>query len=75
MDQPIGNSNGSTYKGSHILSPVANMTGLPIDRFNFLFSEILALIFAIFFRRFLPPKPSNTLIRHIVGKQSSSDQN
>jgi hypothetical protein len=35
----------------------------------------LALIFAIFFRRFLPPKPSNTLIRHIVGKQSSSDQN
>ncbi len=68
MDQLVGDANGSTYKGSHILSPVANMTGLPIDQFNFLLSEILALIFAICFRRFLPPKPSNTLTRHIVGK-------
>jgi hypothetical protein len=67
MDQPAGNLNGSTYQGSYILSPVANMAGLPMDQFNFLLSEILALIFGLCFRRFLPPKPSNTLTRHIVG--------
>ncbi len=67
MDQPASSINGSTYKGSYILSPVADMAGLPIDQFNFLFSELLALIFAICFRRFLPPKPSNTFIRHLVG--------
>jgi len=67
MDQPVGNSNGSTYKGSHLLSSVANTAGLPIDQFNFLFSEVLALILAIGFRRFLPPKPSNTFTRHVVG--------
>jgi hypothetical protein len=67
MDQPITNSNGSTYKGSHILSPVAIMSGLPLDQFNFILSELLVLIFAICFRRFLPPKPSNTLTRHLVG--------
>ena len=72
MDQPAGDSNGSTYKGSYIFSPIADMAGLPIDQFNFLLSEILALIFAICFRRFLPPKPSNTFIRHVVGKKFHS---
>ncbi len=67
MDQPVDNANISTYRGSNIFSPVANMAGLPIDQFNFLFSELLALIFAIIFRRFLPPKPSNTFTRHVVG--------
>ena len=67
MDQPTGGTNGSSYKGSYILSPIADMAGLPIDQFNFLFSEILALILAICFRRFLPPKPSNTLPRYLVG--------
>lgn len=67
MDQPAGDVNASHYKGSQLMGPIANMTGLPIDQFNFLFSEILALILALCFRRFLPPKPSNTLTRHVVG--------
>lgn len=67
MDQPLAVLNGSTYKGSFIFSNIASAAGLPIDQFNFLLSEVLALIFAICFRRFLPPKPSNTFIRHLVG--------
>lgn len=67
MDRPAGNANSSTYQGSYLLSPVANMAGLPIDQLNFLFSEVLALIFAICYRRFLPPKPSNTFTRHLIG--------
>jgi hypothetical protein len=68
MDQPpSGTLNDSTYKGSHIFEPVAIMAGIPLDQFNFLLSEILALIFALCFRRFLPPRPSNTFTRHLVG--------
>jgi hypothetical protein len=67
MDQPASNTSGSTYQGSHLLSPIANMAGLPIDQLNFLLSEVLALIFGICFRRLLPPKPSNTFTRHLVG--------
>ena len=63
--------NGSTYKGSYVFSSIASSTGLPIDQFNFLLSELLALILAIGFRRLLPPKPSNTLLRHLVGRTSS----
>ena len=59
--------NGSTYKGSYVFSSIAASTGLPIDQFNFLLSELLALILAIGFRRLLPPKASNTLTRHVVG--------
>ncbi|CAF0995792.1 unnamed protein product [Adineta ricciae] len=66
MDQPFSALNGSTYKGSKFLSPVADMAGLPIDQFNFLFSEVLALILAVCFRSFLPPKPSNTTLRHVI---------
>ncbi|CAF0960371.1 unnamed protein product [Adineta steineri] len=66
MDQSADNINGSTYKGLFIFSSIAASAGLPIDQFNFLLSELLALIFALIFRRFLPPKPSNTMTRHIV---------
>lgn len=69
MDQPAGDSNGTTYKGSFIFSPIASMAGLPIDQFNFLLSEILAMIFGLLFRRVFPPRPSNTLTRHIVGRR------
>ena len=72
MDQPLGNSNSSTYKGSYLFDSVASTAGLPIDQFNFLFSEILALILGIVFRRLLPPKPGNTLSRHLVGMTSLS---
>ena len=68
MDQPSSALNGSTYKGSKFLSPVADMAGLPIDQFNFLFSEVLALILAICFRSFLPPERSNTTLGHVIGK-------
>ncbi|CAF5133160.1 unnamed protein product, partial [Rotaria sp. Silwood1] len=61
MDQPAGDSSTSSYTGSRLLTPVANILGLPIDQFNFLFAELLSLIFAICFRRFLPPKQSNIL--------------
>lgn len=71
MDQSSSGLNGSTYKGSFIFSPIASMAGLPIDQFNFLLSEVLALIFGILFRRLLPPKPSNTFSRHIVGRERS----
>jgi hypothetical protein len=63
--------NGSTYKGSYVFSSVAASTGLPIDQFNFLLSELLALILAVGFRRLLPPKASNTLTRHLVGRTLS----
>ncbi|CAF1240552.1 unnamed protein product [Rotaria magnacalcarata] len=66
MDQPASNPAISTYTGSRLLSPIADMAGLPIDQFNFLLSEIVALILAMCFRRFLPPKPSNTFARHLV---------
>lgn len=67
-DQPSGALNGSTYKGSYIFSPIANAAGLPIDQFNFLFSEVLALVLAMCFRRFLPPNSGNTFKRHLVCK-------
>jgi hypothetical protein len=67
MDQFSSNINDSTYKGSHIFSPLASMAGLPLDQFNFLLSQVLGLIFAVCFRNFLPPKPSNTFSRHLVG--------
>lgn len=70
MEQSSSSLNGSTYKGSFIFSPIASMAGLPIDQFNFLLSEVLALIFGILFRRLLPPKPSNTFNRHIVGRKN-----
>ncbi|CAF0779940.1 unnamed protein product [Rotaria sordida] len=66
MDQPVSNSSRSTYRGSHIFSFAAKRTGLPIDQFNFLTAEILALIFAICFRNYLPPKPNNLLKRHLI---------
>ena len=67
MDQLIANTNSSTYMGSRTFTPLATKTGLSIDQFNFLLSEMLALIFGIFFRRFLPPKPNNTAKRHFFG--------
>ncbi|CAF1375050.1 unnamed protein product [Rotaria sp. Silwood1] len=66
MDQPAGDSSTSSYTGSRLFTPVANILGLSIDQFNFLFAELLSLIFAICFRRFLPPKQSNILSRHLV---------
>ena len=69
MDQPAGDSNGTTYKGSFVFSPIASMAGLPIDQFNFLLSEVLAMILGLIFRRVLPPSPSNTLKRHLVGRR------
>jgi hypothetical protein len=68
MDQLVGNITRSSYRGSHIFSFAAKYTGLPIDQFNFILAEILALIFAICFRRYLPPKPSNVIKRHLVGR-------
>ncbi|CAF0824035.1 unnamed protein product [Adineta steineri] len=66
MEQPIGSPTRSTYRGSHIFGFAAKYSGLPIDQFNFFLAEILALIFAICFRRYLPPKPSNLIKRHLV---------
>ena len=68
MDQLASNATHMHYRGSHIFSFVAKYTGLPIDQFNFLLAEILALIFAICFRRYLPPKPNNLIKRHLIGR-------
>lgn len=68
MDQSAGNLTRGHYKGSHIFSFAAKYAGLQVDQFNFIFAEILALIFAICFRRYLPPKPSNLIKRHLVGR-------
>jgi hypothetical protein len=67
MDQPVGDSSRSSYRGSHIFSFAAKFAGLPLDQFNFILAEVLALIFAICFRRYLPPKPSNLIKRHLTG--------
>ena len=56
------------YRGSHIFNFVAKRAGFPLDQFNFLLAEVLALIFAFCFRRYLPPKPNNVIKRHLVGK-------
>ncbi|CAF0911884.1 unnamed protein product [Rotaria sordida] len=68
MDQPAGDESTARYTGSRFLSPIADTVGLRIDQFNFLVTETLALIFAMCFRHFLPPKSSNTLPRHLVDK-------
>lgn len=68
MDQPASDPSRSTYRGSHILNFAAKRSGLPLDQFNFIIAELLAFIFAICFRRYLPPKPSNVIKRHLVGK-------
>jgi hypothetical protein len=68
MDQPVSNASGSTYHGSHLFLPMADAAGLSIDQFNFLLSEVLALIFAIAFRRLLPANEANTKRRHFVGR-------
>jgi hypothetical protein len=68
MDQLAANATRSHYRGSHIFSFIAKHTGLPLDQFNFLLAELLALIFAICFRRYLPPKPSNLIKRHLIGR-------
>ena len=68
MDQPTNDPNHLTYKGSQMFSFIAKRVGLPTDQFNYLLAEILALIFAICFRRYLPPKPNNLIKRHLVGK-------
>jgi hypothetical protein len=67
MDQTISDLHQSSYRGSHIFSFAAKYVGIQIDQFNFLLSEILALIFAICFRRYLPPKPNNLIKRHLIG--------
>lgn len=69
MEQPAGDLGRSHYRGSHIFSFVAKRTGLQIDQFNFILAQILALIFAICFRRYLPPKPSNLIKRHLLGRE------
>jgi len=63
-----GNLSRSTYRGSHIFGFAAKHAGLQVDQFNFILAEILALIFAICFRRYLPPKPSNLIKRHLIGR-------
>lgn len=66
------NSNGltgTTYQGSLIFSEFASSIGLPIDQFNFLFCQILALIFSICFRYFLAAKAKNVVARHFVGSK------
>ncbi len=68
MDRPADDLSRSHYRGSHIFSFAAKYTGLPIDQFNFFLAEMLALIFAICFRRYLPPKPSNLIKRHLIGR-------
>lgn len=67
MDQPPNTSGDRSYTGSRLLLPIVDITGLPVDQLNFVFAELLALIFSMLYRRFLPPKPSNILTRHIVG--------
>jgi len=68
MEKSASTLNGSTYKGSFAFSSIADTAGMPIDQFNFLFSEVLALILAMIYRKVLPPRPSNRFIRHFVGK-------
>ncbi|CAF1507123.1 unnamed protein product [Didymodactylos carnosus] len=56
----------STYKGSHIFRSITKYIGLPVDQFNFILAQTVALILAICFRRYLPPKPENTIKRHLL---------
>ena len=73
MNQDTSNTIYTIYRGSRIFSPIAKYVGLPLDQFNCVFTEILALIFAICFRRYLPPKPNNLLKRHLVSKSFSTE--
>jgi len=66
MEQATAELTGTTYQGSFLFASIANAAGLPIDQFNFLFSEFFALFLAVLFRKFLPAKPSHTFIRHVV---------
>ena len=75
MDQFLSDYPRSHYRGSHIFSFIAKKVGLPVDQFNFFLAEILALIFAMCFRHYLPPKPSNLIKRHLIGKSFLTIQN
>jgi len=54
------------YQGSHALKFVADTVGLPLDQFNFLVVQFVALISGFLFRRYMRPCPKNTLKRHLV---------
>ena len=56
----------TSYQGSEILGFLSKAAGLPIDQFNFLTSQLLAILIGLLFRKYLPPCPQNTLKRHLV---------
>ncbi|XP_063298257.1 lysophospholipid acyltransferase 2 [Pelobates fuscus] len=52
--------------GSTLLLPLSNAVQLPIDQVNFVACQLFALLAAIWFRTYLHPSKTNSLIRHIV---------
>ncbi|RXG69865.1 Membrane-bound O-acyltransferase domain-containing protein 2 [Armadillidium vulgare] len=52
------------YLGSRKFQFVADAVGLPIDQVNFILAQVLALLFAYFFRVFLHPNNVSSASRH-----------
>ena len=55
-----------SYQGSRMFEFISSSLGLPVDQFNFMFSQIIAIASGLFFRAHLKPCPQNTLRRHLV---------
>jgi len=56
----------SYIRGSKILKPISTQLGLPLDHTNFIFAQILAVIFSIWFRKMFNRKTAPTYMRHLV---------
>ncbi|XP_022239812.1 lysophospholipid acyltransferase 1-like [Limulus polyphemus] len=54
------------YAGSRTFEWLALIVGLPIDQFNFLICQFIALLLAIVYKKILPPNKVTPEIRHTV---------
>lgn len=56
----------TNYAGSRIFQFASDATGIPLDQFNFMICQLVAIISGLLFRSYLKPCPKNTLKRHLV---------
>ncbi|XP_013777137.1 lysophospholipid acyltransferase 2-like [Limulus polyphemus] len=54
------------YAGSRAFEWLAMLVGLPIDQFNFLICQFIALMLAIVYKKVLPPNKVTPQVRHTV---------
>ncbi|CAH0554811.1 unnamed protein product [Brassicogethes aeneus] len=55
------------YEGSRLFAGLSKKTGVPIDQVNFFMTQLVALLLASVYRKFLRPSDTGTVIRHLYG--------